>query len=619
MSFTFKAFPITPPRPGLVLRAVLALSLLSGGCATKGQVERADREAYGIIGEKAPGVPGMEEDFSIEQKLDEAVLSGLPLVTENDGELGTGMPDERGAAIVNLENSLRIAVSRNRAYQGQKESLYLEALSLTLDRHNYTPIFSGRASSNYNRSTRDVVTDSAFTGAVGAARSVIPELEALTGTPAQLLRSYTDLVEASGAAAGLDKPVTHIVDERSVDGRATTGVDLLMRGGGRIAMGITSNFLRYLTGAPRESSGTALTASVAQPLLRGAGTEVTLERLTQAERDVLYALRDFTQYRKQFTVEIVSDYYGVLQRRDVVRNTWSGLQGFRKNAERELAFAEEGLSRQADLGRLRQAQLENENRYTNVVRQYFEALDSFKIKLGLSTDARIQLDDTELVELREAGLLHPTISDEDAVRVALEARLDLQNVREQTEDAERRVRIAENSLLPRLDLLGDVRVTSTGRNNWDDLDFKRMVWSAGLDVDPVFDRKAIRNAYRTALISRESAERRKSLAEDNVKLEVRASWRNLEQARQSYEVALESVKLSERRVEEQNLLAELGLATAQDQVDAQNDLIKYQNELTATLIGHTLARLKFWKDMGLLYIKMDGQWEEVREYTDEIR
>jgi hypothetical protein len=64
-------------------------------------------------------------------------------------------------------------------------------------------------------------------------------------------------------------------------------------------------------------------------------------------------------------------------------------------------------------------------------------------------------------------------------------------------------------------------------------------------------------------------------------------------------------------VEEQNLLAELGRAKAQDQVDAQNDLITSKNQLTQALVAHTIARLQFWNNMGILYIKDSGQWEDV--------
>ena len=54
----------------------------------------------------------------------------------------------------------------------------------------------------------------------------------------------------------------------------------------------------------------------------------------------------------------------------------------------------------------------------------------------------------------------------------------------------------------------------------------------------------------------------------------------------------------------------LGLGLALDLVDAQNDLINSQNQLTSALISHTIARLGFWRDMGLLFIKEQGQWEE---------
>ena len=89
--------------------------------------------------------------------------------------------------------------------------------------------------------------------------------------------------------------------------------------------------------------------------------------------------------------------------------------------------------------------------------------------------------------------------------------------------------------------------------------------------------------------------------------------RTLEQAKRSYEIAEVGVKLAERRVEEQNLLAELGRAKAQDQVDAQNALNTSKNQQTQALVTHTIARLQFWNNMGILYIKDNGQWEEIND------
>ena len=69
-------------------------------------------------------------------------------------------------------------------------------------------------------------------------------------------------------------------------------------------------------------------------------------------------------------------------------------------------------------------------------------------------------------------------------------------------------------------------------------------------------------------------------------------------------------QIAERRVEEQSLLAEWGRSKAQDQVDAQNALIDSKNQRTQALVTHTIARLQFWNNMGILYIKANGQWEE---------
>ena len=348
-------------------------------------------------------------------------------------------------------------------------------------------------------------------------------------------------------------------------------------------------------------------------MLKGAGAKVAAEQLTQAERDLLYELRSFTRYRKEFTVEICSSYYSVLRTRDVVRNNWRSYKNFVRNVERERALAQEGRSKQADLGRLEQALLNNENNWINAVRRYKNELDNFKIQLGLSMDANLVLDDTELSSLREQGLQHPKLSDEDAIKVALATRLDLYTQYDQLEDAERKVYVAADALKPGLSLLLRGEVDNSGQRDFENLDFERATWSAGVDLDLPLDRTSERNTYRSTLIRLEQAKRETTLKEDSVKLDVRAAWRNLDQANRNYEIAKMKVDLSARRVEEQELRAELGEATAMDQVDAQNDLTESQNELIEALVNHTLYRLAFWRDIGILYIKENGQWEEVKD------
>jgi len=208
---------------------------------------------------------------------------------------------------------------------------------------------------------------------------------------------------------------------------------------------------------------------------------------------------------------------------------------------------------------------------------------------------------------------HPAISIEQATHVALESRLDYFTVQDELADADRKIKLAANAFLPQADLAAGGAIASDPRDDssFAAPDITHHRWHAGLDLDPGLDRKPERNAYRSALIRRDKAARDIAQKEDDIRLDIRTSWRALDQAKRDYEISAIGVKLAERRVEEQDLLAELGRAKAQDQVDAQNALTQSKNELTQALVSHNLGRLAFWNRMGILYIKDNGQWEEL--------
>jgi outer membrane protein TolC len=539
--------------------ASLCILLVFGACSTKHYRKSADKETAAVIAQKSPAVPNMDTNFSIEVS-EKLSLDALPIATKVEEFFGAESEAEKGARIISLEKALEIAVKHSRAYQDSKELLYLQALGLTLERHKFTPIFSAGAESTY--------------------------------TP----RKVQEGVDA-------------IVEEHKLGITGKSGVNVLLRTGAKIAVSFTTDFVRYINGDPHLATSSALAGTLTQPLLRGAGYKITMENLTQAERNLLYTLRSFTLFRKDFSVKIASGYYGVLQNRDAVRNSWRGFQNFKANVEQERAFTEEGLRPQAALAQIKQAALQAETRWINAVRTYRNSLDLFKIQLGLPIDAHVILDDKELNELK---ILHPTINADEAAKVALETRLDLYNKRDQAEDAARQIEVAKNGLKTDLDLRSSVNVPNKqGRSGFLAPDFDRYSWSAGLDLDLPLDRKAERNSYRAALIDNESAIRKLSLAIDEIKSQINDDWRTLDQAKRNFEISEIGVDLAARRVEEQELRAELGRGTARDLVDAQTDLINSKNERTSALVGHTIARLNFWRDMGILMIKDNGQWEEL--------
>lgn len=553
----------------------LPLALLLAGCTQAHYRKSADRDAYGAIRQKAAKVPNMDPRFTIEHT-NRIALEHLPVATNTLEFLGPDGTRELGARMLRLEDALDLAVKHSRAYQARKEQLYLSALSLTATRHQFTPLFSARASG-------------AFSGATE--RTLTYEVDEITGELKPVLSD-------------------NLVEQQQVNASGSINASWLIRDVGRLSVAFSESFLRFLSGGQRPSS--SLNAQFVRPLVRDAGFKQQMESLTQAERSLLYELRDFTRYRRDFSVQIATAYYGVLGQRDTVRNNFLNLQSSRRNAERTRALAEEGRVTQADLGRLAQQELSSEGAWINAIRSYKQSLDNFKLQLGLTIDENIVLDDAEL----EALLIrHPEIAVEDSIQVALTARLDLANSKEQLEDAERRLKLAVNLLKPRVDFTSTVALRSDpeaqGGLVLPELD--RYSYSFGLEIDPGLDKTSDRNSFRTALITRDRAGRGVVQQQDEIKLQVRDSWRTLDQAKRSFEISEIGVKLAERRVEEQTLLAELGRAKAQDQVDAQNDLVNSKNQRTQALVAHTIARLQFWNNMGILYIKDRGQWEEIKD------
>jgi outer membrane protein TolC len=559
-----------------IILTSLFLVLLSAGCSNNYYRKSADKEAYGIIQSKSPAVPNMDTNFTIEAT-NVLEISSLPQVTEVDEYLGEFAERERGARVLNLENALKVGIHSSRAYQSRKEQLYLSTLSLALVRHEFAPIFSASANVAYGGQTE---------------RAISTGVDEITGQPKVIVSD-------------------NLVEQRRVSAGADLGASWLIRDVGRITAAMSADFLRFVTGDPRATTSSQLSATFLRPLWRDAGFKQQMEALTQAERSLLYDLRDFALYRKEFSVQIASTYYAVLGNRDAVRNAYDNLLSNRRNAERSRAMAQEGREKQSELGLREQEELTAQSGWINAAKNYAQSLDNFKILLGLSVDAPLVLDNRELEKLT---ILDPNLSVDDAIKVSLEARLDYLNAKERLEDANRKVGLAANLLKPRVDVAGNVVINSDPNDNTGLPlpEFDRYAWNAGLSVDPGLDRMAERNAYRSALIARNQAERQLTQQEDEIKLEVRDSWRTLEQAKRNYEISEIGVKLAERRVEEQSLLQELGRGDAKNQVDAQNALINSRNQRTQALVTHTIARVNFWRNLGILYIKDNGQWEDIK-------
>lgn len=457
---------------------------------------------------------------------------------------------------LDLAQAVEIATKFNRDYQSQKESLYLSALDLTLTRHQYAMQWFGTVDAFYNRD--------------------------------------------------------ETVDSSTAEAEAGFNQQFLIGDGILLGTGLAVDWAQFLTGDPDTSLGSVLSATLAVPLLGAGAGKAARENLTQAERNILYNIRSFNRYRKSFVVSTISDYYRVLQEKNRVQIQKASYQRLIDSTNQLRMEVEVGKRPAYDLGEAQQRLLSAEQNVVSAVQSYEQTLDNFKISLALPTDINIQLDPNELNLLIDLGVSQPEYSAEEAIQMALEWRLDLVNVRDRVDDAERKLILAAEGLGPQINLSATANVESTPDTKIVRMRFHDGAYALGISADLPFDRKAERNDYRESLITVQQRQREYDEEIDRVKLEVRDAYRELIQTAESYRIQKIGLELAQKRVEVEKLSLQYGRGTVRLLLDSEDALVQAQDDVLRALVNHMIAKLSFFRDVGILRVKPDGMWEQVK-------
>ncbi len=540
----------------LVLLAPLA------GCRSY-YAEQADREVYQAVDSAHEREFGYRRDFTIDDgpslNIDntvEQIISELPPAGPVPEMLQGSRLDGLPLRAVDLPLALKVAQANSRRFQSRKEQLYLSALDLTRSAYAFDPRYALGGDISH------VVTD--------------PDRQ-------ELLLTNADL---------------------TISRQLITGTIVALN------LGLTG--VKYINSELGTQLVTALDMSIAQPLWRGAHPLIVQADLIQARRNLIYDLRSFVRFEKEFAVDVASGYYQALQQLDVVRNEWQNYQNLTFSRKRAEALSEVGRLPLFEVDQARQDELRAQNRYILAVESLEAQFDNFRILLGLPTDAPVVTQFDDLQQLVALGIESIEANPDLAAQEALGRRLDLLNTRQRIEDADRDVYVAADALKGDVRVVGSAGVGSQPPNHAGRFLFHEGRYSVGLEVDLPLDRLVERNNYRRSLIAYDVALRQYMDGVDQVKLQVRQALRRLNRAELSYEIQRRGVELAQRRVRSTQLLLELDRASTRDLLESQDALVTAQNALSQALVAHTIARLEFLRDMELLEVTEDWQLQEAR-------
>ncbi|HNW07067.1 MAG TPA: TolC family protein, partial [Verrucomicrobiota bacterium] len=309
----------------------------------------------------------------------------------------------------------------------------------------------------------------------------------------------------------------------------------------------------------------------------------------------------------EFAVGTVSAYFGLLTQKDIVRNNYRNYTN-RVETTRYLQARAVDRERLSNADDARTAELKARTDYIDSLASYLSALDAFKLRLGIPLAAQLFLDDRDLEELIGAGLIPVDLDRRAAFAICVQSQMEVLNAIDRFEDSKRKVRVAANQLRADVNLIGSASLASEPPDDYTNFDPGKVQYSAGVRLNLPLDRLRERNQYRRSLVAFEAQLRALSLTLDNFRDRLDRGLRTLEQARLNHVSAAESLKVAQRRVENNLMLMEAGRATIRDVREAQDGLIQAQNSLATIYAQYLTARLTLLLNVGLIDTRPERFW-----------
>lgn len=398
-------------RPGsrggaAALAVCLASLILAAGCfRTRGFYHgQADADAYYLIDQKASDPRWELPDYSVypnpesrmfdpnsqdfpPQPLDDPTSNelmyfvdgkknfqkwtknGVIASVENPAWLAYLPMNQDGTLTLNDDRVVELARLNSRDYQTELEDLYLSALDVSFQRFRFDAQFFG---------------------------------------------GYETIFTADGPQRSGPRSSSELqANTRNIQ------MEKLFASGGELVVGFANQLVWEFSGPNSHSVNSLIDFSLVQPLLRGGGRRVVLERLTQSERDLLANVRQMERYQRGFYLEIVAGraagpgpsaggvgfpsigasgsfsaggYMGLLQTEQNIRNQEANIAGLRSSLTQLESFFEAGRIDSFQVELTRQALFREQSSLLSNRASFANRLDLYKIDLGLPPELPVKLD-----------------------------------------------------------------------------------------------------------------------------------------------------------------------------------------------------------------------------------
>lgn len=345
------------------------------------------------------------------------------------------------------------------------------------------------------------------------------------------------------------------------------------------------------------SRSSNLSLTLTQPLLRGLGPNASLFDVRNSRRDRQGRERSLELERQRLAVDVARAFYQVLEQRTLMAVARQSLQRTRNLQRASEARLQVGLVSKLDVYRAQLQAAQAEESMVRAEAALQDALERFRFLLGLHP-----AEPVEPAAVALSTSLPPPPADPLPVLVqrALARRLDLQEARDEVDDARRGASLARQNLLPQLDLnlgLAKEGFGTSFSTAWKAADERvNLFFTASFPVE----RSADLAAKAVAELALSGVRRGLRQRELEIESQVRSAVRELEQVRKSVELQKQAVDVARRQLRLATLRYQRGLASNFDVVDAESSLVLARSALVSLVARYQIARVELLRATGEL-------------------
>jgi len=287
------------------------------------------------------------------------------------------LDDDQSLALT-ADQAVQLSLLHSRDYQEQLEELYLDALDVSAERFAFDTQFFG----GYNTSFQH---DGPARNTTTGAQSLFEAATFPDGTDWQFRKYYA------------------------------TGAELVV--------GLANSLVWQFSGPDEHTALTIADFAFVQPLLREGGRAWVLESLTLAQRSLLANVRQFERFRRGFNLAIMTGidslatlrrtggflgissgptagraggFLGLLQDEQTIRNQEANIAALKSSLAQLEAFFEAGRIDFFQVELTRQELFRSQSQLLNRKTDYEDALDQFKIRMGLPPQLKVRVHDPML-------------------------------------------------------------------------------------------------------------------------------------------------------------------------------------------------------------------------------